>query len=164
MTPAQVAREIGSAATAFENELRSLADELAGWHPGPGEWCAKEVLGHVLESERTGFRGRIREILASEEPALKATGPLTPGYCERPLKELLDELSRQRHESIELVAALTPADLTRAGVHERVGRLTVNDLIHEWVHHDRAHLKQVLSNVQAYVWPDMGAAQKFSAT
>jgi hypothetical protein len=38
----------------------------------------------------------------------------------------------------------------------------VNDLLHEWVHHDRAHLKQILANVQAYVWPEMGGAQAFS--
>jgi hypothetical protein len=31
------------------------------------------------------------------------------------------------------------------------------------VHHDRNHLKQILSNVQAYAWPHMGNAQKFSA-
>ena len=37
------------------------------------------------------------------------------------------------------------------------------DLIHEWVHHDRNHVRQVLANVQGYVWPAMGNAQKFSA-
>jgi len=43
-----------------------------------------------------------------------------------------------------------------------VGELTVADLLQEWVFHDRNHLKQILSNVQAYVWPHMGNAQKFT--
>ena len=57
--------------------------------------------------------------------------------------------------------SLQPVDLARGGVHERVGRLTVNDILHEWIHHDRAHLKQILGNVQAYVYPEMGGAQAF---
>jgi hypothetical protein len=55
-----------------------------------------------------------------------------------------------------------PEQLRLAGEHPDVGELRVADLLHEWVHHDRAHLKQLLTNVQAYVWPNMGNAQKFS--
>jgi hypothetical protein len=51
--------------------------------------------------------------------------------------------------------------LTRAGTHPKVGRLTVGDLLHEWVHHDGNHLRQALANVQAYVFPQMGNAQRF---
>ena len=54
------------------------------------------------------------------------------------------------------------ADLARGGRHPEVGRLTIGDLLHEWVHHDRNHLRQILVNVQAYVWPAMGNAQRFS--
>jgi hypothetical protein len=38
----------------------------------------------------------------------------------------------------------------------------VADLLQEWVHHDRNHVKQILANVQAFVWPHLGNAQKFS--
>ncbi|HYU20651.1 MAG TPA: DinB family protein, partial [Chloroflexota bacterium] len=61
-----------------------------------------------------------------------------------------------------LVAGLTPAQLQRSGQHPHVGELTVRDLLHEWLHHDRNHVKQILSNVQAYVWPRMGNARRFS--
>jgi hypothetical protein len=74
---------------------------------------------------------------------------------------MLDEFRRQRARSVAQVASLSETDLGRGGVHERVGRLTVNDLLHEWVHHDRAHLRQILGNVQAYVWPALGGAQAF---
>ena len=49
--------------------------------------------------------------------------------------------------------ALTAADLARGGDHPEVGFLTVNDLLHEWIHHDANHLRQMLANVQAYTWP-----------
>jgi hypothetical protein len=38
----------------------------------------------------------------------------------------------------------------------------VEDLLHEWVHHDGNHLRQALGNVQAYVWPKMGNARRFT--
>jgi hypothetical protein len=44
-----------------------------------------------------------------------------------------------------------------------VGRLTVRDLLYEWVHHDRNHLRQILANVQAFAWPHMGNARRFSS-
>ena len=137
-----------------------MPDVLASWHPAEGEWCVKEVLAHLLICERLGFAGRIREILAEDNPSLKATGPADRA-CENDLAAMLAAVAAQRAASVDLVRSLRPADLERAGIHERVGRLTVNDLIHEWVHHDRAHLKQIYSNLQAHVWPDMGGAQAF---
>jgi predicted nucleic acid-binding Zn ribbon protein len=41
------------------------------------------------------------------------------------------------------------------------GRLTVRDLLHEWIHHDRNHTKQLLAIAQERVWPHMGNSQKF---
>jgi len=34
--------------------------------------------------------------------------------------------------------------------------------MHEWVHHDRAQLRQVLEIAQAFAWPNLGNAQRFS--
>jgi hypothetical protein len=52
--------------------------------------------------------------------------------------------------------------MPRGGLHPQVGRLTVDELLHEWVHHDGNHLRQALGNVQAYVWPNMGNARRFT--
>jgi hypothetical protein len=60
------------------------------------------------------------------------------------------------------VAGLAPGDLAEGGRHPSVGHLRIADLLAEWVHHDRNHLRQMLANVQAFVWPHMGNAQKFS--
>jgi hypothetical protein len=49
-----------------------------------------------------------------------------------------------------------------SGEHPDVGTLTVRALLHEWPHHDRAHIKQAMSNAQARVWPHMENAQRFS--
>lgn len=147
-------------------EIGALSDEVLAWHPAPGEWCAKECLGHIMEAERRGFNGRIRRILAEAEPAL-------PGWdqqavererndCARSAADLLAEFDALRHDSVALVNGLSESDLQRGGTHEKVGYVRVNDLLQEWVHHDRNHFRQLQANVQAYVWPSMGNCQKFA--
>lgn len=44
----------------------------------------------------------------------------------------------------------------------RVGDVTVRDILHEWVHHDRDHLAQLTALTQRLVWPGMGNARRFS--
>jgi hypothetical protein len=136
------------------------------YHPAPGAWCAKEVLGHLIEAERRGFAGRIRQILAEREPALipwdQAGVARARRDCERPLGPLLDEFLALREDGAALVSALRPDDLAQVGRHPTVRDLAVADLIQEWVHHDRNHLRQILENVRTYVWPFMGNAQRFS--
>ena len=161
MSPKEVAARIDAAGTAIEAELGTMTDELASWHPAEGEWCVKEVLAHLTISEGHGFAGRIAQILSADEPRLTATGQAEPA-CHQNLEQMLAAFRAQRVRSIELVTSLEPRDLDRAGIHERVGRLTVNDLLHEWIHHDRNHFRQIQANVMAYVWPSMGNSKHFA--
>ena len=167
LPPSAVAALLHSAAATIHAELSALPAPALAFHPAPGEWCAKEVLGHIIESEKRGFSGRIRIILTSEE------SPRLEGWeqdavararkdCERDWPALYHEFVQLRTASVAQVAALSPADLSRGGQHPKVGLLTVADLLHEWVHHDRNHIRQMLANVQAYAWPHMGNAQRFS--
>jgi hypothetical protein len=154
-------------ATGLRAEIAAFPSALPGWHPAPGEWCVKEVLGHLIEAERRGFAGRIRVILASDGPGLETWDQAAVAHdrrdCERDLERLLDEFMQLRDESATLVDSLTESDLSRGGYHPKVGYLRINDLLHEWIHHDRNHTRQILANVQAFVWPGMGNAQRFSA-
>ena len=166
LAPAQAAALLEASGAAVQAELAAAPEAALAWHPAPGEWCVKETLGHMLEAERRGFNGRIRHILQEQDPAL-------PGWdqqavarerqdCGRTTLELLREFTDLRADSLRLVTGLQPSDLARGGEHEKVGHLRVADLLHEWVHHDRNHLKQMLTNIQAYVWPNMANAQKFA--
>ncbi len=166
-TPAVVAELLRSAMRTLGAEVTALPAQALAFHPAPGEWCVKEVLGHLIETERRGFAGRIRIILTEAMPRLQTwdQGEVARARrdCERDGAALLGELARMREESVALVRGLSREDLERAGEHPKVGRLRVADLLQEWVHHDRNHVRQILANVQAYVWPHMGNAQKFSA-
>ena len=112
ITPAQSARLLEAALVTLRAELTGLPDSVRAWHPAPGEWCAKEVLGHLIEAERRGFAGRIRTILAANEPALEVWDQ--------------DAVAQAR------------GDCAR-------------------------DVDEILANVQEFVWPAMGNAQRFSA-
>jgi hypothetical protein len=161
-----VAALLEAALATLRAELGALPERVLAWHPAPGEWCAKEVVGHLIEAELRGFAGRIRVLLGADRPALQTWSQTdvarARGDCARPIAALLDELAGLRRESARLVRDLREPDLGRGGQHPKVGFLTVGDLLQEWVHHDRTHLRQALANVQAFVWPAMGASQKFS--
>jgi hypothetical protein len=167
LSPVAVASMLRGAAAAFAAEVRSLPESLLSWRPAVGEWCVKEVLGHIIEVERRGFAGRIRIILAGDRPALERWDPAAVAAArkddERDAEALVTELLQMRDESAALAARLRPDDLQRVGLHPTVGDLKVADLLQEWVYHDRNHLKQIMANVQAYAWPHMGNARKFSA-
>ncbi|MGD1053842.1 MAG: DinB family protein [Candidatus Dormibacteria bacterium] len=166
LTIPQIARLMQSSTAAIEAEVGAASPALLSWHPAPGEWCVQEVLGHLIEADRRGFAGRIEFLLDHADPEL-------PGWdqaevagarrdCERDAGELLHEFAAGRRTGLPLLTRLTVADLPRSGRHPKVGDLSVGDVVSEWVHHDRNHLKQILANVQAYVWPQMGAAQGFA--
>jgi hypothetical protein len=166
LAPAEVAPLLGAAVAALREELGAMPAAAVDWHPAAGEWCAKEVVGHLIEADRRGFSGRIRIILGSDRPALERWDPdevaRARGDCARDWRELVAELAELRADGARLVAGLSPADLARQGLHPAVGPLGVGDLLHEWVHHDRNHVRQIQANVQSFVWPHMGNSQRFS--
>ena len=166
LTPTAVAPLLRATLATLTAEVHALLPDALAWHPAAGEWCVKEVLGHLIETERRGFAGRIRIILAGQEPQLESWDQngvaAARRDCERDAPALLGELATMREDSARLVEGLSAADLARGGHHPSVGYLRVGDLLNEWIHHDRNHVRQILANVQAYVWPHMGNARKFS--
>jgi DinB family protein len=167
LTPAQTAPLLRAALESIRAEVAAAPEDALRWRPAPAEWCALEVIGHLIETEQRGFAGRVRQILESPGLALAAWDQDAVAAArrdhERDARGLLDEFTSLRTAAVDLVTRLTAADLDKHGEHPKVGRLRISDLLHEWVHHDRNHMRQMLANLQAYVWPHMGNAQRFSS-
>src|SRR5688500_13588609 len=167
LAPRQAAALLGTMPIILRAEFEAAPEELLRWRPAAEEWCVQEVVGHLIETEERGFAGRMRTILAEERPRFTSWDPSAVARERRDERrdpaELLAEFTGRRTSSVTLVEALTVTDLSRGGDHPEVGFLTVNDLLHEWIHHDANHLRQMLANVQTYTWPQMGNAQRFSA-
>ena len=169
LAPARIADLLEASAAACVTELLGLGD-VAGWRPAPGEWSANECVGHLMEAERRGFAGRIRSIVEGSRPGAPITleGWDPPAVAAargdhlRQAGELAAEFETLRAESVALVRGLRAGDLQLAGQHPEVGLLRVDELLGEWVHHDRNHLRQILAVTQSRVWDQMGNARRFS--
>jgi hypothetical protein len=164
---AAIARLLEASAIAIAGEASALGD-LARVRPAPEDWSANEVIGHLIEAERRGFNGRIREILSAApgtESALTTWDQPTVAAARNDrataTSDLLHELAELRADSIDLLHGLDTEALARRGIHPRVGPLRVDEIAQEWIHHDREHLKQLLDVTRAFAWNGMGAAQRF---
>jgi hypothetical protein len=164
-TPAQLAALLDASRAAIVAEMAALGPH-ASERFIEGQWCANEVVGHLIEAERRGFAGRIRVMVTEERPKLQTW--VQPAVAaarhddERNPADLVAELNMLRDESIAMVRSLGPTALARIGLHPQVGEVTVAEIAHEWVHHDREHLVQLLEQTRRLVWPAMGNARYFS--
>jgi hypothetical protein len=166
--PSRIADLLEASVSTVVAELEALGAD-GGWRPEPGEWSANECVGHLIEAETRGFAGRIRQILAAEpgRPATLLTWdpPAVARAREDHLRsgrELAAAFAALRADGVALVRGLDPADLARFGNHPDVGPLRVDELLGEWVHHDRNHIRQLLEVTQRRVWGQMGNARRFS--
>jgi hypothetical protein len=166
LTPERAAALLRASIATLRAEAEAVGADAMRWHPADGEWCVNEVLGHMIEAERRGFSGQILRILEQPGRKLETWDQVAVQRerhdCDRDGYELIEELAALREDGLRMLAELRPKQLELSAEHPEVGTLRVIDLLHEWPHHDRAHVQQVLSNTQAYVWPHMGNAQRFS--
>ena len=163
LTPDHAAALLLASMQTLRAEVEALGPEAKRWHPAEGEWCMNEVIGHLLAAEEPSFRDRIERII--EQPGCvlvswdQAQVAKDRHDCERSGAELIAELVEERERSVRLLRGLSDDQLALSGVHQQVGELRVIDLLHDWPHHDREHVKQALSITQAYVAEHMGNAK-----
>jgi DinB superfamily len=166
---ARIAELLAAGARIVEAEMAALGSD-GGWRPAPREWSANECVGHLIEAERRGFAGRVRAILAADRPDipadLEAWDPPAVAESrrdhERSAADLVAEFVAMRADGVALVRGLHADDLERVGMHPDVGPLRVGEVVSEWVHHDRNHIRQLLEVTQTRVWAQMGNARRFS--
>ena len=142
----------------------------SGWRPAPGEWSANECVGHLIEAERRGFAGRVRAILAADRPDipadLEAWDPPAVAAARRDHEKAGVALAAE-FVALRAVASPSSGPARRRPRPVRpciphVGPLRVDEVIAEWVHHDRNHIRQLLEVTQTRVWAQMGNARRFS--
>jgi hypothetical protein len=165
LSPQQVAEALKSTALMLQLSFDALPEEVLHWHFDPKEWCINQALGHLIQTEEAGFSKRIRTMLAEDDPQLISLDQdeeaLQRKDCERNSRELLDEFVSLRNASYELVKELRSSDVQRGAWHPDVGYIVVNDLLHEWIYHDQDHFRQIMDNIQRFVWDYLGKTQQF---
>jgi uncharacterized damage-inducible protein DinB len=128
--------------------LQGLSPEWTSNNEGAETWSVFDVLGHLIEGEKTDWISRMNIIL-SDEPD-KTFKPFDRfAQIEeskgKSLTELLSEFKSLRQHNIEhlKLKQLTDDDLLRTGIHPAFGEVTLSQLLSTWTVHDLNHIAQI---------------------
>lgn len=123
-----------------------------GWtsqNEGPGTWSPRQVIGHLIEGERSDWIPRARTILA-QGPST-ALSPFDRTAHERsqsatmPLELQLAMFADLRAQNIDILRSwdLTAEQLALTGIHPEFGLVKLEQHLATWVAHDLGHLVQI---------------------
>jgi hypothetical protein len=134
--------------------LRDLPEEWTMRNEGGNTFNAFDVIGHLIQGERTDWMPRAKRILQFGES--RAFDRFDRRAQERDsqdksVPELLNEFARLRAENLVALRALnlTEQDLNRRGLHPELGTVTLSQLLATWPAHDLTHLHQI-SRIMAH--------------
>lgn len=98
--------------------VSDLSDAQANARPAPGEWSVKEVLGHLVDTERV-FAYRMLRFSRDDKQALPGFEQddyvAATDFNRRTMADLLDELIFQRRANVILIHSLTDEETARVG-------------------------------------------------
>ena len=138
---------------ALDAILSAIPDHLLDQRPVADEWSVGEILLHMQAADRLLLE-RVKAMIATDSaPSHRAdeAGAATPDG-----RELLAQWRDARQASLVCVHGLAPDDLDHGAVLPRYGRISVEQQVSEWAYHDLEHLRQLLANVQALLYPAIG--------
>jgi hypothetical protein len=136
----------------LKRQIQGLEEAALRFRPAPDQWSIMEIVGHMVDVGAL-WPARIRQMLATDNPALAAVDPdwvRQRDYHNKQPGFLLLTLAEQRTEFVEFLRVLRPTQLARPGLHPTRGPLTVEQGIAALADHDREHSEQIAANLGAY--------------
>jgi hypothetical protein len=134
---------IAQTTVTIEHLVEAASDSALQASPGPGEWSAADVIGHLFDVDIVyGFRWRL---------VLTEDGPTYPGYDEKkwtPLPRLpfwpqFRAWQGLRAANIQLLRMTPMAAWNREGFHGEQGGETFDEMVRKLAAHDLAHINQI---------------------
>jgi hypothetical protein len=105
--------------TRFADLLERVGEERAGHRYAPGKWSIREVLQHVIDTERIMAYRALRFARHDETPLPGFDENAYAAVCDadrRTLADLVGEAERLRRSTIDLFTSFTPQMLRRQGI------------------------------------------------
>ena len=134
----------------------TIPDELLRRRPPPNEWSPWEVLNHLLDTERLVFPPRIGAFLDGAATIQNVDQNDVQWETSRTAADIASEFAALRAGSLQLIATLTPDDLSRESEHSEFGRLTLGQMLHYFPAHDLTHLIQIERALVQPLLPGVG--------
>ena len=149
----------------IKREISTLSRREMLVRPASNKWSVQEVLAHLADVEEVGMRARVAAMIEQGNPTLLPIDQEARAeqfeYDKIDPRRSFSRLEHQRRANVKWLGTLRPAQLKRPGVHQQVGKITVEELITEWAFHDLGHLKQILEIKRYALYPRMGNMRAF---
>ena len=109
------------------------------------------MLAHLSHSEGHCYRARLDRFLAEKDPEFESDDAQDhlELYARTEPEDAFDHFEEQRETNLEMLRGMTAADGARTARHQRVGPITLAQMLHEWSLHDLGHIRQVAELVRA---------------
>jgi len=149
----------------IEKILLDVPDSTLAWKPAKDRWSINEVLAHLSDLD-SFFCERTRRIAQEDNPmlpgydqnAVYTTGKYSKGVGREDLKKFCHE----RDRSLSFLRYLPSTAVSRSGKHEKLGTITVGQLMNEWAFHDLGHIRQISELLRARAFfPNIGPFQQY---
>jgi hypothetical protein len=160
-----VEHDLRTIVEAVTPRLLAIGEEGASARPGPGKWCAKEVIGHLVDSashnHQRFVRAQLSDDLVSQGYDGEAFVRVQP-WAETPWEELV-ALWRGYNLHIARLIARTPAEVrdrerARHNLHQTAFKPVPEDrpatlayFMRDYVDHLESHLEQALPDYASRV-------------
>lgn len=143
---AAVLARLGTAPVRLAEAATTLDAVDATTGPPPGEWTARQSVGHLCRLETEVLGARLDSLETSERPTWP-WGELQP--TDAPwmdtIESALAEFAARRSATLARLGALSESGWARWGIHETFGRLDVAALLTVFADHDDEHIAAILA-------------------
>lgn len=127
--------------------LSGVSDEWTMNNEGDDTWSSYDIVGHLIQGERTDWMRRLEIILHKGDKKFIPFDRFVQ-FKEsegKKLQQLLSEFAALRKENLQKLKSLrlTGDDLDKTGIHPEFGEVTVRQLLSTWTVHDLTHIAQI---------------------
>src|SRR5687768_18496356 len=145
MTPATLAADLDAAVRGGLDLFRGVDEKRTETRPGPGAWCAREILGHLVDSACNNHR---RFVVGQAPPPVVFQGYDQDAWVERqryadvPFRDIAALWEAYNRHLAHVIASTPQESLAQSGEGPD-GIVTLGYLMEDYVRHLRHHLEQI---------------------
>jgi hypothetical protein len=150
-TPAAIAADLHAAVDAGLQLFQRVDETRTARRPAPGKWCAREVLGHLVDSACNNHR---RFVIGQGDEAVSHAGYEQDAwvsrqrYAEVPFRDIVALWCAYNRHLAHVIASAPPAALTKTGrAPDGKSEVTLGFLMEDYVTHLRHHLDQLRTHL-----------------
>lgn len=133
----------------FSGLLANKNKEECLWKPNINSWCLLEVVCHLYDEEREDFRGRVKHTLETPNVPLPMFDQIAwvkdRKYIEQDYTQMVAKLLAERNNSIIWLQSLKNPPWKNAYNHPKLGLLSSEHFLANWLAHDFLHIRQIIS-------------------